>query len=75
MKTRNYILLLLITAFAACASPEQRASKNTDTNSVTSPDSSSSDSLSNVDGHSGDNGAGTDTTNTDEQKSIRKSGK
>jgi len=75
MKTKHLILLLFTAVFASCASPEQRASKETDTNTIKYKDTTGTDTVTNVDGRSGDNGAGKDTTNTAEQKAIRESGK
>ncbi|WGQ10677.1 hypothetical protein QG516_03285 [Pedobacter gandavensis] len=75
MKTRQFFLLLALAAFTACASPEQRASKQSDSSSNKDSDSIITDTINNADGHSGDNGTGTDTTNTAEQKAIREAGR
>lgn len=73
MKTKQFFLLLAATVFMACASPEQRANEQTDTNTIQHDDTTGTDTVTNVDGRSGDNGTGTDTTNTAEQKAIRES--
>lgn len=75
MKINKLLLIAFIaTCFAACASPEQRATGETDTNTVNSADTAGTDTITNVNGRSGDNGTGTDTTNTAEQKAITESG-
>jgi len=74
MKTKHSLLILVSTVLMACASPEQRAVGQTDTNTVNAEDTAGTDTVTNVNGRSGDNGAGTDTTNTEEQKAIRQSG-
>ena len=72
MKTTNvFFLSLAATCFLACASPEQRATGQTDTTTVDAGDSPGTDTVTNVNGRSGDNGTGTDTTSTVEQKAIR----
>lgn len=75
MKTKHFFLLLAPIALMACASPEQRATDQIDTNTNQHADTSGTDTITNVNGRSGDNGIGTDTTNTVEQKAIRESGK
>jgi hypothetical protein len=75
MSTKYFLLLFAATALTSCTSPEQRASEQTDTNTIKYKDSTGTDTVTNVDGRSGDNSTGTDTTNTAEQKAIRESGK
>lgn len=75
MKAKKLLLLVIPIAFMACASPEQRASKQIDTNTNKYSDTTGTDTITNVNGRSGDNGTGTDTTNTVEQKAIQESGK
>lgn len=75
MRTLKCLTLSLITiCFVACASPEQRATEETDTTTIQYKDTTGTDTVTNIDGRSGDNGTGTDTTNTAEQKAIRESG-
>lgn len=74
MKTKHLFFFLVPIAFMACASPEQRAGEQIDTNTVQHTDTTGTDTVTNVNGRSGDNGTGTDTTNTVEQKAIRESG-
>ena len=75
MKRINLLGVALITiCFIACASPEQRSNDETDTTTIQYKDTTATDTVTNVDGRSGDNGTGTDTTNTAEQKAIRESG-
>jgi len=75
MKTINILVTLTVTCFFACASPEERSTAQTDTTTVEPSDTTGVDTLTNVNGRSGDNGTGTDTTNTVEQKAIRESGR
>lgn len=76
MKTTHIILItLMATCLFACASPEERSTNTMDTTTVASSDTAGVDTVTNVNGRSGDNGTGTDTTNTVEQKAIRESGK
>jgi hypothetical protein len=75
MKTRHFLITALMTAcLFGCASPEERANKQIDTNTTTAQDTTGTDTLTNVNGRSGDNGTGTDTTNTAEQKAIQEKG-
>lgn len=74
MKGSFFLMLFAVTAFLGCASPERRAAEQSGTDMNQYPDTSQSDTLNNPDGRSGDNGTGTDTTNTAEQKIIRGSG-
>ena len=69
--TYLFFLSLAATCFLACASPEQRATGQTDTTTIGAADTAGTDTVTNVDGRSGDNGTGTDTTSTVEQKAIR----
>lgn len=75
MNVKYILLLLAATAFTACTSPEQRANEQIDTNTIKYKKGTDTDTVTNVNGRSGDNGTGTDTTNTAEQKAIRESGK
>jgi len=72
--TKLLFLSLATSCFFACASPEQRATDQMDTTTVDAADTAGTDTVTNVNGRSGDNGTGTDTTNTAEQKAIRESG-
>jgi len=75
MKTKDLIFtFLLAIGFFGCASPEQRATEQMDTTTVEASDTAGTDTVTNVNGRSGDNGTGTDTTNTAEQKAIRQAG-
>jgi hypothetical protein len=75
MKTSNLMIFCLAaTSFLACASPEERATDQIDTTTIDHSDTGSTDTVTNVNGRSGDNGTGTDTANTLEEKAIRQSG-
>lgn len=69
------MIVLTTVGMLGCASPEDRSNKKTDTNTVMAEDTAGTDTITNVNGRSGDNGTGTDTTNTIEEKTIRESGK
>ncbi|AOM78874.1 hypothetical protein [Pedobacter steynii] len=75
MKLKHTLFLLATSSLIACASPEERSTQQTDTNTVKNKDTVGSDTITNVSGRSGDNGTGTDTTNTTEQRAIQESGK
>jgi hypothetical protein len=75
MKIKISMIVLAVIGLMACASPEQRATEEIDTNTVNSADTTGTDTVTNVNGRSGDNGTGTDTTNTAEQKAIQEAGK
>jgi outer membrane biogenesis lipoprotein LolB len=75
MKTKHLLIIFAIAGLTGCASPEERSTEQTDTNTIMAEDNAGTDTITNVDGRSGDNGAGTDTVNTAEQKAIRESGK
>jgi hypothetical protein len=74
MKLKTIITILGLTSLMACASPEQRANEQIDTTTITPSDTAGKDTTTNVNGRSGDNSTGTDTTNTVEDKAIRESG-
>ncbi|RZM20229.1 MAG: hypothetical protein EOO88_36790 [Pedobacter sp.] len=69
--THLFFVSLAATCLLACASPEQRATDQIDTTTVDAADTAGTDTVTNVNGRSGDNGTGTDTTSTAEQKAIR----
>jgi hypothetical protein len=72
MKSNHlFFVTLAATCLLACASPEQRATEQMDTTTVDAADTAGTDTVTNVNGRSGDNGTGTDTTSTVEQKAIR----
>ena len=74
MKTKHFFFLFAVTALMACASPEERSTEQIDTNTIKNKDTAGTDTITNVNGRSGDNGTGTDTTNTVEQRAIREAG-
>lgn len=73
MKTQYFLIVLATMSLLSCASPEDRSNKQIDTNTIMVEDTAGTDTT--VNGRSGDNGTGTDTTNTFEEKTIRESGK
>lgn len=53
MKTEHSLLILASTVLMACASPEQRAVGQMDTNTVKAEDTAGTDTVTNVNGRSG----------------------
>jgi len=75
MKLKILMIGAVVMGLMACASPEERATEQIDTNTVDPADTAGKDTITNVNGRSGDNGTGTDTTNTAEQQAIQEAGK
>lgn len=75
MKLKILMTATVVSCLMACASPEERSTGQIDTNTVEAADTTGKDTITNVNGRSGDNGTGTDTTNTAEQQAIQQEGK
>lgn len=71
MKTKLMIITCFSAILTACASPEERAQSEIDTNSAVINDTTSTDTVTTTGSMSGSNGTGTDTTDMKRQKATR----
>jgi hypothetical protein len=74
MKNKIIIIATASVMLLACASPEERATKQIDTTENSSVDSAGFDTVTSTGSMSGSNGTGTDTMDTKRQKATREAG-
>jgi uncharacterized lipoprotein YajG len=75
MKSKFLLPVAMIAVLASCASPEQRSDTEIDTTeAVSAADSMNTDTITHTGSMSGDNGTGTDTTDTKREKATRQQG-